>query len=123
MRTRRAFATLAATAASLLLIGAMTPLDTAAGTTRAVGILGWLGVGPRQVEDGFVGGISCNCSGWGLKECPARAGQRCDKYYSGCTASGGSYTKYCTSGGNYNYCGGDYCQDTGYEDCDNTNCY
>lgn len=97
------------------------------GATGGGNWMGRLGLGPREIEDGFIGGqatnpCSCNAEGAG-QPCPARSGQTCDKTRYWCYSTGGTNTKYCAAAGNYNYCGGDYCQVSGVAYCSGSPCY
>lgn len=99
MRQRREFASLVTVVAVLALLAAVvaSPLATASDSTRNIGLLEWLAVGPRLVDDGFLGGTPNNCRGDGPKGCPkSTPDSDCFANYQGCYTTP-PFTNYCVT--------------------------
>ena len=92
---------------ALVMTATSTHVANAGQPSHATGAWGWLGVGPRVVNEGFVGGSgNCDCSGLGAVLCPSATGRTCSTYYNGCSEG---TTKLCTSGGTYTQCSNSAC--------------
>jgi hypothetical protein len=127
MNAHRTFAYVAFVVTMLAVIsaGVLSPLASARGSDHRPDLIGWLGVGPRLTDGGYMGGSQnfCTCNTVGAKNCPNAPGRTCNPQYqySGCITdpfiNNGQNWNYCVFGGNCNYCGQDGCGETCDEAC------
>ncbi len=109
----------------LLLAIASAPLALIGEGAHAVALIAWLDVGPRVVDDGYVGGTAipypCNCTtDQDGVPCPGAGGEgTCgDQNYHGCPVVNQGGTHYCVGSGTCTYCGqGDDCPLIQYSTC------
>lgn len=92
-------------------------------TSRAAGLVAWIGAGPRVINDGFVGGnvqpVCCNGDKDGVT-CPG-GGSCGDRTYHGCT-DGQPSTGHEAASGTASYCGKDDCPSLQWCSCETPKC-
>lgn len=105
----------------LLLVAVAAPSVLASGSSPAADLIAWIGVGPRMVSDGHLGGNNngCTCNKDGDNQsCPAISGMNCTRTYHWCYDDGiHPRTNLCVPSGTATYCGGTSCQETRWGDC------
>lgn len=109
-------------ALSLLLLAIATaPLALAGEHNPAAALIAWIDIGPRVVDDGYVGGVvyPCDCTtDNGTVACPGPPAT-CEAFnYHSCPIVNSGGTNYCVGSGNADLCAnGPTCPLTQYGTC------
>jgi hypothetical protein len=102
----------------LLALAGTVPRTVAVEHTLGASLVSWAGIGPRLVNDGYLGGLDeCNCdTDQDGVACPG--GGTCgNSTYHGCPVVNNGGKNYCVGSGNASYCGKGSCPSIQYGTC------